>query len=152
MNETLKLVKALSTKLLQYLYISQMNFFQKARREGDGTERLKLIHNEFNGKIALIGCQRLKYLEEFNSAMNSGFCEFVAVGKDNLLNKDLGILLEEGKAAEINLELDPEHLEKYLIPNDLWKACFTAPGWLRPIKGEPYKDLKHNVRFKAAAI
>ncbi len=151
MTETLKLVKVLSTKPLQYLHISQMNFFQKARRgEGAGTERLKLIHDELKGKLPLIGCGGLKSLDEFNSAMNSGFCEFVAAGKANLLNKDLGVLLEEGKADEINLELDPEHPEKYLIPSELWKACLTVPGWLPPIKGEPHKDLKNDVRFKAA--
>jgi 2,4-dienoyl-CoA reductase-like NADH-dependent reductase (Old Yellow Enzyme family) len=151
MTETLKLVKVLSTKPLQYLHISQMNFFQKARRgEGAGTERLKLIHDELKGKLPLIGCGGLKSFDEFNSAMNSGFCEFVAAGKANLLNKDLGILLKEGKADEINLELDPEHPEKYLIPSELWKACLTVPGWLPPIKGEPYKDLKNDVRFKAA--
>ena len=151
MTETLKLVKVLATKPLQYLHISQFNFFQKARRgEGEGTERLKLIHNELKGKLALIGCGGLKTLEEFNLAMNSGFCEFVAAGKANLLNKDLGVLLESGKGDEINLELDPEHPEKYLIPIELWKACLTVPGWLPPIKGEPHKDIKHNVRFKAA--
>ena len=34
MTETLKLVKVLKEKPLQYLHISQMNFFQKARRRG----------------------------------------------------------------------------------------------------------------------
>ena len=120
MKETLKLVRVLATKPLQYLHISQFNFFQKARRgEGEGTERLKLIHNELKGKLALIGCGGLKTLDEFNSAMNSGFCEFIAAGKANLLNKDLGVLLKEGKGDEINLELDPDHPEKYLIPSEL---------------------------------
>ena len=151
MTETLKLVRVLAEKPLQYLHISQMNFFQKARRgEGAGTERLKLIHDELKGKLALIGCGGLKSYDEFNKAMNSGFCEFIAAGKANLLNKDLGVLLEEGKKDEINLELDPEHPEKYLIPSELWKACLTVPGWLPPIKGEPKKNIKHNVRFKAA--
>lgn len=151
MTETLKLVNVLKEKPLQYLHISQMNFFQKARRgEGAGTERLKLIHDELKGKLALIGCGGLKTYDEFNKAMDSGFCEFIAAGKANLLNKDLGVLLEEGKKDEINLELDPEHPEKYLIPNEPRKACLTVPGWLPPIKGEPKKDIKHDVRFKAA--
>ncbi len=151
MTETLKLVKVLASMPLQYLHISQLKFFQKARRgEGAGIERLKLIHNETKGKLALIGCGGLLSLDDFNSAMNSGFCEFLATGKANLLNKDLGILLEAGKGDEINLALDPEHPEKYLIPNELWKACLTYPGWLPPIKGEPQKNIKHDVRFKAA--
>ena len=107
-------------------------------------------YNETKGKLALIGCGGLRSLDDFNSAMNSGFCEFVAAGCANLLNKDLGILLEAGKGDEINLALDPEHPEKYLIPKELWKACLTSPGWLPPIKGEPQKNIKHEVRFKAA--
>ena len=151
MTETLKLVRVLVTRPLQYLHVSQNKFFQAARRgEGSGTERLKLIHDELKGKLALIGCGGLLTYDEFNEAMNSGFCEFVAAGKANLLNKDLGVLLKEGKADEINLELDPDHPEKYLIPNELWKACLTVPGWLPPIKGEPHKDLKHIVSFKVA--
>ena len=67
MTETISLWKYLSTNALQYLHISQMNFFQKARRgERIGTERLKLIHDELKGKLPLKGCRGLKSLNEFN--------------------------------------------------------------------------------------
>ena len=42
MTETLKLVKALVSKPIQYIHISQWNFFKKARRgEGSGEEKIK---------------------------------------------------------------------------------------------------------------
>ena len=56
MTETLKLIRALVKKPLQYIHISQKDYFKKARRgEGEGIERLKLIHDETKGKVALIG-------------------------------------------------------------------------------------------------
>ena len=54
MTETLHLCKALVTKPIQFINISQWNYFKKARRgEGAGEERLKLIHNITKGKTAL---------------------------------------------------------------------------------------------------
>ena len=137
MTETLKLVKVLSTKPIQYIHISQKNYYMKARRgEGEGQERLKLIHNETQGKIALIGVGGLLSESDLNGAINSGFSEFIAVGRASMLNKNLGILLGQGKGNKFNLTLDPDHPEKYNIPTTLWKMCLTGQDWLPPIKGK----------------
>ena len=54
MTETLALVRALVQKPIQYIHVSLKNYFQNARRgEGAGTPRLKLIHDEIKGKVAL---------------------------------------------------------------------------------------------------
>jgi 2,4-dienoyl-CoA reductase-like NADH-dependent reductase (Old Yellow Enzyme family) len=103
MTETLKLVKALTTKPLQYIHISQWNYFKKTRRgEGAGTERLKVIHEITKGKMALIGVGGLKSEKDFKAAVESQFCEFIAVGAASMMNKDLGILLKEKKADKLN--------------------------------------------------
>ena len=140
MTETLKLVKALVKRTIQYLHISQKNYFTKARRgEGTGIERLKLIHNETKGKMALIGIGGLKSENDLNSAINSEFSEFIAVGIASMLNKDFGILLKEGKGYKLNMEIDPEHPEKYSLPSNLWKMCLEDQDWLPPLKGKPRK-------------
>ena len=137
MTETLKLVKALSSKPIQYIHISQRNYYQKVRKgEGVGKERLKIIHNETKGKVALIGIGGLLSENDLNSAINSGLSEFIAVGKASILNNNLGILLEQGKGDEIILELDPDHPEKYEIPTNLWEICLTGQDWLPPLKGK----------------
>ena len=137
MTETLKLVKALSSKPIQYIHISQRNYYQKVRKgEGVGEERLKIIHNETKGKVALIGIGGLLSENDLNSAINSGLSEFIAVGKASILNKNLGVLLGQGKGDEIILELDPEHPEKYEIPTNLWEICLTGQEWLPPLKGK----------------
>ena len=137
MTETLKLVKALINKPIQYIHVSQKDFFKKSRRgEGAGIERLKIIHNETKGKVALIGVGGIKSEKDFISAANSEFTEFIAVGQASMMNKDLGILLKEGKGDKLNLELYPEHPELYSIPNELWKMCLSGIEWLPPLKGK----------------
>jgi hypothetical protein len=43
-----------------------------------------------------------------------------------MMNRDFGILLKEGKGDQLNLELDPEHPEKYVMPKHLWKMCLSG--------------------------
>ena len=137
------MVRALVKKPIQYIHISQKDYFKKTRRgEGAGIERLKVIHKETKGKVALIGVGGLKSEEEINSAANSEFSEFVGVAMASMMNKDLGILLKEGKGDKINLELDPDHQEKYSIPSNLWKMCFEDLDWLPPLKGKPRKKVE----------
>ena len=131
MTETLALVRALLKKPLQFIHVSQSKFFQEARRgEGAGTPRLKLIHDELKGKMALIGVGGLLTIDDFNKALDSGYADFIAVGRALMLNKDLGTLLKEGKGDKINLEIDPEHPEKFDIPKILWGMSIQEGSWL----------------------
>ena len=137
MTETLALVRALVKKPIQYIHASQKNFFQKTRRgEGIGVERLKVIHQETKGKVALIGVGGLYSYNDFNKALKSEFVEFIGTGRASMLNKDLGILLKEQREKEINLRLDPVHPEIYSIPNLLWALCIKGFDWLPPVKGK----------------
>ena len=124
MTETVALVKELVKKPLQYIHVSERNFFQEVRRgEGVGTNRLKVIHEITKGKMALIGLGGLYSDKDFNKALNTGYVEFIGTGRASMLNKDLAILLKEGKGDKLNLELDPDHPEKYSITKVLWSLC-----------------------------
>ena len=140
MTETLKLVRELVKKPLQFLHVSESNYFTKAHRgEGAGQERLKTIHNAIKGKLALVGVGGLKSEKDFNTALKSGFSEFIGAGKASMMNKDLGILLKEGKGNKLNLELDLDHPEKYSIPKNLWDMCHQGMDWLPPVKSKSHK-------------
>ena len=128
MTETLALVKELMKRPLQFIDVSQSKFFQEARRgEGAGTPRLKLIHDELKGKMALIGVGGLLSYDDLSKA---GYADFIGVGKALMLNKDLGILLKEGKKDKINLEIDPEHPEQFQMPKMLWGMSIQEGSWL----------------------
>ena len=58
-----------------------------------------------------------------------------------MMNRNLGILLKEGKGDKINLELDPEQKERYSLPDNLWKMCLEDQDWLPPLKGKPRKKM-----------
>ena len=131
MTETLKLIKCLVEKPLQFIHISQKDYFKKTRRgEGTGIERLKVIHEITKDKVALVGVGGLRSEKQIMSAINSGFSEFVGVGNCSMMNKDLGTLLKEGKGDKLEVELDTEHPEKYALPNSIWQMCFQKIFWL----------------------
>ena len=135
MTETLALVRALVKNPIQQIHISEKNYFQEARRgEGAGTNRLKLIHDETKGKIALIGHGGLYTDKYFNMALNSGYSDLIGTSRASMLNKDLRILLKEGKSAQICLEFGIDHPEKYGISKILWYMCIQEPEWATPIK------------------
>ena len=143
MTETLKLVRALVNKPLQFIHISQHDYFKKARRgEGAGQERLKLIHEITKGKTALIGIGGLVSEKDLNKALKTGFSEFIGVGCASMINKDFAILLKENKGDKIELVLDPEHPEKYAIPKKLWDMCLPGPDWFPYVKGKNHLSNK----------
>ena len=53
-----------------------------------------------------------------------------------MLNKNLAVLLKEGKGDQINLTLELEHPEKYSFPKKLWDLCINGGDWLPPIKNK----------------
>ena len=137
MTETLALVKELIKRPIQYIHVSQKNYFQNGRRgEGAGTPRLKLIHDEIKGKVALIGVGGLFTEKDINKALNSGLTEFIGVGRASMMNKDLTTLLKEGKGDLIKLEVDPDHPEDYSFTKSIWDMCKQGIDWLPKLKSK----------------
>ena len=135
MTETMALVRALVKKPIQYIHVSEKNYFQEVRRgEGVGIPRLKIIHEETKGKTALIGLGGLYSDKDFNKALNSGYSDFIGTGRASMLNRDLAILLKEGKGDKLNLTLESDHPEKYLIPKLLWGMCLKGGEWIPPVQ------------------
>ena len=142
MTETIALVKELVKRPIQYIHVSQKDYFRKTRRgEGEGIERLKVIHEITKGKVALIGVGGLKTQQNFTDAINSGFSEFIAAGTANMINADLGTLLKEKKGNELKIELDPEHPENFKMPQPMWQFIMAnnTLDFLPPVKGKNIK-------------
>ena len=137
MTETLALVRALVKKPIQYIHVSQKNYFQNARRgEGAGTPRLKLIHDEIKGKVALIGVGGLFTEKDINKALTSGYTEFIGVGRASMINRDLATLLKEGKGDKIEVEVDDKHPEDYCFTKGIWAMIHQGMDWLPKIKSQ----------------
>ena len=135
MTETLALVRELVKRPIQYIHVSQNNYFQDARRgQGAGTPRLKLIHDEIKGKMALIGVGGLFTEKDINKALNSGYTEFIGVGRASMVNRDLATLLKECKGDKINVTVDDKH--HYCFTKGIWAMIHQGMDWLPKIKNK----------------
>jgi len=136
MTETLLLIKELLKRPIQYIHVSQRNFFQESRRgEGTGIPRLKVIRDAINGKCALIGVGGLIFAESFNKALNSGWVDAYCSGVGFIVNKHLGKLLKEGKEDEIKDYIDAQHPELYGVEGNFWNLCMKqTSGFLPKVK------------------
>ena len=56
-----------------------------------------------------------------------------------MVNKDFTVLLKENRGNEISEEIDPEHPEKYCMPEPLWKMCLQGIVYFPNIKGKTFE-------------
>ncbi len=121
MKETLALIQELIKRDIQYIHVSEKEFFQNARRGADETRsRLDLIHEAIAGKTALIGLGNLFTGDDFDKAIGTGWVELAATGRAVMLNPDLATLIREGRDSEIQTKLDPVKEAAYHCPKVLW--------------------------------
>ena len=136
MEETFALVDALVQKPLQYLHVSLHDFYKKARRGADTHRaRMELLHERIAGRLPLIGVGNLYTGSDIAKAFETGWAEFIALGKTVMLNPDLADLVREGRDADIQTDLDPARTDHYRLPDALWQRCLTNSPWLPPVKG-----------------
>lgn len=137
MEDAFALVDVLVNQPLQYLHVSLWEFGKKARRGADTSRtRMDLLHERINGRLPLIGVGNLLSAAQIEQAMDSGWAEFVAVGKAVLMNPDLVSLLENGRGSQVVTELDLNRPDHYGIPDYLWQLCQSRPAFLPPVKGD----------------
>ena len=136
MAETFALVDALVQKPLQYLHVSLHDFYKKARRGADTNRaRMELLHERIAGRLPLIGVGNLYTGSDIAKAFETGWAEFIALGKTVMINPDLADLLRENRDTDIQTEFDPDRADHYCLPDALWQRCLTNSPWLPPVKG-----------------
>lgn len=139
MQDTFGLIDVLVNKSLQYLHVSLWDFYKLARRGADETKpRIEQIHQRIAGRLALIGVGDLYTAEQILAAYQTGWAEFIALGKTVMINPNIATLIKDGKTDEIVTELDPDKADRYGIPDYLWQLCIQGGAWLPPVKGQAY--------------
>lgn len=143
MTETGALIDALVQKPLQYLHVSLWEFDKKIRRGGDTAQtRMQFIHERINGKLPLIGVGNLFTADQILAAYETGWAEFIALGKTVMINPHIATQIREGREAEIETQLDPTRADHYGLPDTL--RGFASSGtqsWLPPVKGAEWKPM-----------
>lgn len=143
MTETGALIDALVQKPLQYLHVSLWEFDKKIRRGGDTAQtRMQFIHERINGKLLLIGVGNLFTADQILAAYETGWAEFIALGKTVMINPHIATQIREGREDEIVTQLDPTRADHYGLPDTLWGfASSGTQSWLPPVKGAEWKPM-----------
>ena len=135
MADTFALIDALVQQPLQYLHVSLWDFYKHARRGADTSQtRMALIHQRIGGKLPLIGVGCLLSGEQALAAYQTGWAEFIAVGKAVMINPNFATLLQQGNAAQIATALDPSRADHYHFPDYLWQQQLRGLAYLPPLK------------------
>ena len=143
MTETGALIDALVQKPLQYLHVSLWEFDKKIRRGGDTAQtRMQFIHERINGKLPLIGVGNLFTADQILAAYETGWAEFIALGKTVMINPHIATQIREGREDEIETQLNPTRADHYGLSDTLWGfASSGTQSWLPPVKGAEWKPM-----------
>ena len=143
MTETGALIDALVQKPLQYLHVSLWEFDKKIRRGGDTAQtRMQFIHERINGKLPLIGVGNLFTADQILAAYETGWAEFIALGKTVMINPHIATQIREGREDEIETQLDPTRADRYGLPDTLWEfASSGTQSWLPPVKDKEWNPV-----------
>ncbi|MBF0804548.1 hypothetical protein IR141_09425 [Neisseria sp. 19428wB4_WF04] len=117
MTDTFALADTLKARALQYLHVSLWDFHKKARRGADSCRsRLDLIHERIGGACPLIGVGNLFTADDALNVLDTGWVEFVGMGKAVLINSDFATLIYQGREADIATEIDSGHADRCGCP------------------------------------
>lgn len=143
MQDTFNLIDELVKKDIQYLHVSLWDFYKKARRGADlSITRIQQIHERIAGKMPLIGVGNLFTGEDVLNAFNTGWAEFIAVGKTVLINPNFATLIANNETDKIATLIDIEKNDFYKIPEILWNMTLSGSmEWLPPVKGKPVNSI-----------
>ena len=122
MEITEELIHQIANKPLDYIHVSLMDV-NSVTREGKykGENRLKLIHQWINGRMPLIGIGSVFTAEDALNAVENIGVEFVALGREILLDYDFVAKIKEGREDEIINAFDPNREDQHYLTPNLWE-------------------------------
>lgn len=122
MEITEELIHQIANKPLDYIHVSLMDV-NSVTREGKykGENRLKLIHQWINGRMPLIGIGSVFTAEDALNAVENIGVEYVALGREILLDYDFVAKIKEGREDEIINAFDPNREDQHYLTPNLWE-------------------------------
>lgn len=122
MEITEELIHQIANKPLDYIHVSLMDV-NSVTREGKykGENRLELIHQWINRRMPLIGIGSVFTAEDALNAVENIGVEFVALGREILLDYDFVAKIKEGREDEIINAFDPNREDQHYLTPNLWE-------------------------------
>lgn len=129
MAETFVLIDALAEKELDFLHVSQNDFWAASRRgTDDARPRIELIQERVGSKVTVIGVGAIRTADEASKALQSGV-PLLALGRELIMEPEWVEKVACGKETEIGTTEAKDDQERLEIPDPLWKMIMHAPGW-----------------------
>jgi len=133
MDDTLQFVEVLSTKKLDYLHVSVMDFWAGSIRDKDDlTSRAQLIAAKVGQKVPIIGVGGIHTPEDAEKALETGV-DLVAMGRELLMEPLWLKKVKEDAVDQIATALDTNAQDHLKIPAPLWHGLISRTGWI-PLK------------------
>ncbi|ASS92996.1 NADH-dependent flavin oxidoreductase [Peribacillus simplex] len=134
MEDTLALIDGLVTKELDYLHVSLMDFWSKARRGAEvDRPRIEIIKERIGDQVPLIGVGSIYTADDAIKALQSGV-PLIALGREIIIDPEWVQKVEQGREAEIVTKINKDNQQKLDIPDPLWQAIIHSPGWFPGIE------------------
>lgn len=135
MEDTLQFVEALSTKKLDYLHISVMDFWAGSIRDKEDTTcRAQLIAAKVGHLVPIIGVGGIRTTADAEKVLETGI-QFVAMGRELLMEPAWLKKVKENSVDQIETELDVNAQDYLKIPTPLWQGLLSRTGWI-PLKNQ----------------
>ncbi|PRR80382.1 NADH-dependent flavin oxidoreductase [Clostridium vincentii] len=134
LEDTLSFVDVLANQGLSYLHGSLMDFWQSSMRDKLNTKPVICkIMDKIYGRIPFIGVGSIHTPEDAIKALESG-AEFIALGRELIMEPEWLDKIQTGKISEIKTTLSKNDKESLDIPEPLWNAIMSKPGWFPVIE------------------
>lgn len=134
MADTLKLVDALADKHLDYLHVSLTDFWSTPRRGvEDKRPRIELIKEQAGDRVPVIGVGSIYTADDALKALQTGI-PLIALGRGLIIEPDWVEKVKQGRESEIATKLNKNDQKRLVIPDPLWQAIISTPGWFPGIE------------------
>lgn len=134
MADTLQLVDAISAERLDYIHVSQNDFWSVPGGDGGGRTHAEIIQERVGRHTPVIGAGSIRTPEEAVRALQSGV-SLVALGRELVIEPDWLEKIAHGRENEIRTTLSRRDQHRLAIPDPLWGIIMRVPGWF-PVEPE----------------
>ncbi len=128
MEDTLQFVDELASRNLDYVHVSLSDFYQGSMREEDATPRMEMIKERIGHNVPVIGVGSLHTPDEVEKALETGV-PLIALGREMIMEPNWVEKVQNGDEDSIRVTLRKDAQQELVLPDPLWNAIFSVPGW-----------------------
>ncbi|MFS1286912.1 NADH-dependent flavin oxidoreductase [Pseudomonas piscis] len=145
-DDALALVERLAQAGIDYLHVSLYDLLNATPINSDSqpqntAPKLSIMHalERVAGRLPVIAAGQINTPEQAQSALALGL-SMVALGRGLVINPDWVALAREGNAERIEQQLDVSSIPENAVPDGLWRAIDSTPGWFAVRAAEALTD------------